>query len=90
MFRLKGVSGWAAAALSLLCFSDVVLQMALGPLLPLIAIGAAHAVFYAVLCSYTENMLRWRVGGRDVRWLVLRVVYPAVVLLLVYGAAVLG
>jgi hypothetical protein len=75
--------------LSLLCFSDVLLQMALGPLLPLLAIGAAHSVLHAALCNYTENVLRWRVAGRDVRGLVLRVAYPAVVLLLVYYSAAL-
>jgi hypothetical protein len=73
--------------LSLLCFSDVILQMALGPLLPLLAIGAAHAVFYAMLCNYTENVLRWRVGGWDVRGPVLHVLYPALLLLVVYVAA---
>eukprot|EP01032_Pedospumella_encystans_P011266 gene11266-13110_t len=34
---LKKLSGWAAVFFTLLCFSDILLQMAMGPLLPLLA-----------------------------------------------------
>ena len=77
--RLKELSGWAAFLLSVLCFSDVLLQMALGPLLPLLVADVAHKVLYELAIA---GSLRWRLRGWDVRWLALYVIYPTLVVVL--------
>lgn len=70
--------------LSVLCFSDILLQMALGPLLPLFLVGVAHAVVYYLLRRLSRNKLRWLVGGRDIRWLVVYILYSLFILRLVW------
>lgn len=78
----KGLASTVSLALSLLCFGDVLLQVALGPLLPLLLLWAAHRILYWLLCTYSENVLRWQLCGVDVRSVVLRGVYPGFILLL--------
>ena len=79
-YRLKGMSGYAGTILSVLCFSDILLQMALGPLLPLLLIGVAHCVVYAAVRNSSTHKLRWLVRGRDLRWILLYVLYSLFIL----------
>jgi hypothetical protein len=83
-YSLRGVGETIAFALSLLCFADILLQLALGPLLPLLCLWATHKLLYALQCTYTANVLRWRVCGIDVRGVVLYGAYPVSVLFLVW------
>jgi hypothetical protein len=78
--RQREVGAALGYVLWALFFADILLQMALGPLLPLLVFGCLHTALYGLLCAYTSEVLRWRwrwVGGVDVRWVVVRVAYPA-------------
>ena len=77
---MKRVAEWVKASLSVICFADVFLQMALGPMLPLLLLGIAHIGVYTLLSCYTADILRWQIYGIDVRWFVLYVLYPLVIL----------
>ena len=70
--------GWVAVFLTFLCFSDVLVQMAVGPLLPLLSILSLHTLLYSVVTVLYEHNLRWVVRGGDVRYMVMYVLYPMV------------
>lgn len=71
----------------MLCFGDVLVQLALGPLLPLLLLWIAHTILYALLGTYTEHLLRWPVYGVDVRSFILYFLYPLSILAIVYHFA---
>lgn len=91
-FRLKKLSGWVAVFFTLLCFSDILLQMAVGPLLPLLIILCLHTIIFQTITVFDEHRLRWKLTfnskAYDVRGIILYVVYPTVGLFVVKCCAV--
>ena len=86
---LKKLSGWAAVFFTLLCFSDILLQMAMGPLLPLLVILCLHTILFHIIAVFDEHRLRWILTfskngkGLDVRSIILYAIYPIVGLFMV-------
>ena len=83
--RLRRVSSGFAAVLSLFCFGDVLLQMALGLLLPLLLIGMVQLTVLIYLQLY-DLQLRWcsRAGVRSV------ILYGVFTLILLLVSACIG
>jgi len=73
--------------LTFLCFSDILVQMAIGPLLPLLTVLLLHTLLYSIVTVLYEHKLRWMVRGYDVRYIVMYVLYPIVGLYVVYTVA---
>ena len=90
---MKKLSGWAAVFFTLLCFSDILLQMAVGPLLPLLVILCLHIIIFQIITVFDEHRLRWILTfssdgiGFDVRSILLYVVYQFVGLYVVWCSA---
>ena len=89
---MKKLSGWAAVFFTLLCFSDILLQMAVGPLLPLLVILCLHTIIFHIIAVFDERRLRWILTfksgkGLDVRSIILYGMYPIVGLFVVKWCA---
>ena len=73
--------------LCVLFFGDLLLQIALGPLLPLLFIGVLHMVIYLLAWLLSVQSLRWNIGGVYLREAVLYFLYPVFVCIVAVSVA---